>query len=289
MLFKKLSLFLISCTIISAFQINSYASQEGGSEIFSEELDSAFTNISDVLFEGNIDYNKKELKVQEKTVFNIDNQIKKGNLLDTNIKINSTDKNHIVTNLEEKNYLDVKDRINIINNRVLNQDAKSSLLFMRALKFKDDEMVDYALRTLGIPYVYGGSSEKGLDCSGFINLIYKNFDIKISRSTYDMINEGKEVKKEELKPGDLIFFDTVSELPKTIKEENNNFKIFENKDKEEKDNQEKMIKRNPSHVGMYIGDNIFIHASSSMYKSVVLDEIDSPYYKPRIITYKRYR
>jgi cell wall-associated NlpC family hydrolase len=72
---------------------------------------------------------------------------------------------------------------------------------------KSKELIEYAKKFLGIPYKFGGTSPStGFDCSGFVQYVYKNcLGINISRTTKEQINDGFEVKKEDLLPGDLVF------------------------------------------------------------------------------------
>ena len=89
-------------------------------------------------------------------------------------------------------------------------------------------IVSYASKFLGTPYVWGGTMPSpGFDCSGFTQYVYGKFGISIGRTTYDQINDGVEVSRDNLQAGDLVFFGT---------------------------------KDNPHHVGMYIGNNCYIHA-----------------------------
>jgi hypothetical protein len=67
------------------------------------------------------------------------------------------------------------------------------------------DIIEYASNFLGVPYVWGGSSPKGFDCSGLVQYVYKHFGINISRTTRTQINEGKEVGINQLQLGDLVF------------------------------------------------------------------------------------
>ena len=82
-------------------------------------------------------------------------------------------------------------------------------------KIKNAEEIEDDLRTallnfgkslLGTPYVYGGTSRKGLDCSGFVYFVFKNFDISVPRSTLQFKNFGKEIAIDEVKKGDILLF-----------------------------------------------------------------------------------
>lgn len=93
------------------------------------------------------------------------------------------------------------------------------------------EIVEYAKQFLGNPYVYGGTSlTKGTDCSGFVQSVFKNFGVKLSRSSRSQVNDGTKISLSDLLPGDLIFYTNGSG---TI-----------------------------NHVALYIGGGQVIHASS---------------------------
>ena len=67
------------------------------------------------------------------------------------------------------------------------------------------EIVEYAKKFIGVPYVSCGTTPKGFDCSGLVQYVYGHFSIKISRTTKTQINDGREVGRNELQPGDLVF------------------------------------------------------------------------------------
>lgn len=116
-------------------------------------------------------------------------------------------------------------------------------------KILGEEIVDYGKQFIGTPYVWGGNDlKRGVDCSGLTKEVYETFDIDLSRVSYMQANEGRKVKKEELKPGDLVFFDTSG-----------------------------VNNGNVSHVGIYVGDNQFLHADST--KGVMVSNLNSSYYK----------
>lgn len=110
-----------------------------------------------------------------------------------------------------------------------------------------DQIIDYAANYLGVKYVYGGSSPKGFDCSGFTQYVFANFDIPLSRTAASQYSSSvTKIKKSELNKGDLVFF------------YNNSYSKV-------------------GHVGIYVGDNQFIH-SSSPGDVVKYDSLDSSYY-----------
>jgi murein DD-endopeptidase / murein LD-carboxypeptidase len=99
---------------------------------------------------------------------------------------------------------------------------------------------------LGTPYKYGGMSKSGIDCSGFTLNVYKeSCNIKLNRSAADQVNNVYLIDKDKLKFGDLVFF-----------------KISGNK---------------VSHVGIYINDSKFVHASTK--KGVTISDLNDAYYK----------
>jgi len=102
---------------------------------------------------------------------------------------------------------------------------------------------------LGVPYKLGGSTLKGIDCSGLVRKIYEIFNIELPRTTREQFSIGKKIGKEQLEEGDLVFFRRHG---------------------------------NSSHVGIYIGDNQFVHASSSN-RQVKIDCLDAPYYSKRFL------
>ncbi|MBU3186659.1 phage tail tape measure protein [Clostridium estertheticum] len=67
-------------------------------------------------------------------------------------------------------------------------------------------IVEQAKKYLGTPYVWGGESTKGFDCSGLVQYVYKQLGKDIGRTTYDQVKEGTKVEKKDLKPGDVVFF-----------------------------------------------------------------------------------
>jgi len=122
------------------------------------------------------------------------------------------------------------------------------------------QIVEYAKTLIGIKYVYGGESKKGFDCSGFVKYVYNHFGISITRVSADQSKGGKAVKKADLQPGDLVFFDTVEDG-----------------------------KLNDiSHVGIYIGDGKFIHASTYLKKAITIESMSSSYYSKRYMKARDY-
>jgi cell wall-associated NlpC family hydrolase len=117
-----------------------------------------------------------------------------------------------------------------------------------------ERLLLFAEKMLDLPYKFGANGVLGLDCSSFVQTVYSLIDMQLPRSAREQFKVGEKIAKDELKSGDLLFFRTYA--------------------------------RFPSHVGIYIGDNQFIHASS-VSKKVRIDSLDRPYYLKRYIGAKR--
>ncbi len=108
---------------------------------------------------------------------------------------------------------------------------------------------------LGVPYKLGGSTLKGIDCSAFVRKIYEVFNIQLPRTTREQFSVGRQVPRSQLEEGDLVFF---------------------------------RERGNRAHVGIYIGENQFAHASSYS-REVKIDYLDAPYYSKRFLRGVRVR
>jgi len=112
-----------------------------------------------------------------------------------------------------------------------------------------------ALALRGTPYLNGGSEPtRGFDCSGFVQWVFAQHGTSLPRETRKQFDEGKRVKRDEIQPGDLIFFETVA--------------------------------HGPSHVGIALGAGAFVHAPSS--RGVVrVESYESGYWSSRWIGARR--
>lgn len=122
-----------------------------------------------------------------------------------------------------------------------------------------DSILSHGLSLVGTRYRYGGSTVKsGFDCSGFIGYLFKEeLGMQLPRSTREMINiNAPLVEREELEPGDLLFFST-----------NGRGRV--------------------SHAGIYLGDDQFIHSSSSRSGGVRVDSLEDRYWNRTFIEAKR--
>ena len=110
---------------------------------------------------------------------------------------------------------------------------------------------------LDVPYVWGGTTRRGLDCSAFVKNAYSEIGINLPRVSRQQAEVGRSVSLSAMRPGDLMFFYTDSSRPHTV-----------------------------THVGMYIGKNKIIHASSSN-KRVIIANLNNGYFLNKLAGIKR--
>ena len=110
-----------------------------------------------------------------------------------------------------------------------------------------------AMRFLGVPYVFGGTTSSGFDCSGFVQHVYAMLGYHIPRTADAQYYAGKHIAGRSMVPGDLVFFQTYA--------------------------------AGPSHVGIYLGNDRFVHASSS--RGVTVSSLHESYWSARYLGAKR--
>lgn len=120
-------------------------------------------------------------------------------------------------------------------------------------KVKGKEIVSRAAKYKGVPYVFGGTTTKGFDCSGYVQYVFKDCKAKLPRLADEQALQGIFVTQKQLRPGDLVFFTTYAP--------------------------------GASHVGIYAGDGQFWSASSS--KGVILSSLKEEYWKQRYFGARR--
>jgi cell wall-associated NlpC family hydrolase len=115
----------------------------------------------------------------------------------------------------------------------------------------DEDIPIYAVSLVGSPYRLGGTSpETGLDCSGFVGHVFRQITgVVLPRNSHAMSEALQPLSQTELQPGDLVFFNT--------------------------------LKRTFSHVGIYLGENRFVHAAGSRTGSVKISRLSDPYWFQR--------
>lgn len=126
----------------------------------------------------------------------------------------------------------------------------SALNTLKNLRDKTSDLTINAMGLLGIKYKRGGTTpENGLDCSGFVRLVFKNSnEAELPRTAKEISKKGEKIDTKDLKPGDLVFYNT--------------------------------LKKSFSHVGIYLGDNQFIHAPSAGGK-IRIESMNLSYWKKR--------
>lgn len=114
------------------------------------------------------------------------------------------------------------------------------------------ELTTTAYQYLGVPYKYGGTTTRGFDCSGFTQKVFKELGVSLKRTASQQYTQGSSVAKSKLQTGDLVFFNTSGGI---------------------------------SHVGIYVGNNKFVHAGVS--QGVSVTSLSSSYWGPKYVGAKR--
>ena len=128
--------------------------------------------------------------------------------------------------------------------------------FLSGMAGKAGDVVVGALNMIGVRYRWGGSSpDSGLDCSGFVRYVFQDtLGMALPRRAEEMSRVGEKVRMADLKPGDLVFFNT--------------------------------MRRTFSHVGIYIGGNKFVHSPSTG-STIRVDDLDDGYWEKRFTGARR--
>lgn len=108
------------------------------------------------------------------------------------------------------------------------------------------ELVELAKKYIGVPYVYGGTTPRGFDCSGYTQYVYKKLGITLNRTAASQASNGIIVAREDMQPGDLVIFSNT------------------------------VGRRFGTHIGLYLGNGKIIHAGSS--RGVCIADLDSNYF-----------
>lgn len=122
----------------------------------------------------------------------------------------------------------------------------AGILGVKPTEIRNEELYRFINEWYGVPYKYAGKDKKGIDCSGFSSMLYNTvYHKKLSPSSKTQAEEAKKVSSSDLQEGDLVFFDI------------NAGRI--------------------SHVGVYLQNNKFVHASTK--RGVIINDLNEPYYK----------
>jgi cell wall-associated NlpC family hydrolase len=133
-------------------------------------------------------------------------------------------------------------------------DSLSALEERLKIETADNMLVRKIISLVGTPYRFGGNGNNGIDCSAFVKKVFASLHISLPRTAREQYTLGKEVASKELQKGDLLFFRTYANYA--------------------------------SHVGIYLGNKLMVHASSRG-KSVTVSSVDTPYFHSRFLGARR--
>lgn len=199
-------------------------------------------------------------KISKKYNISID-ELKRINNLSNN-KLSLGQKLIVRVSVKPHENLTIRENEKIPNTSISKLDIDTKIEEIEEIKASEDlsqmsitdRLLLFAKKMLHLPYRFGGNNFTGLDCSFFVKKVYSMVGVNLPRSAREQFTVGTPISKDDLQPGDLVFFRTYA--------------------------------RFPSHVGIYLGDNLFIHASTRS-KKVTIDSLEAPYYVQRYIGAKR--
>ncbi len=185
----------------------------------------------------------------EKTYY----KIKKGDTLEKiAIKYNTTPEELKQANLLSEH--DFKEgQIIVISSPPVKESTASESEIAREMSLRNT-LVEKSFSYLNMPYKLGGSGKFSIDCSTLVRLVYKSVGISLPETSYLQFKEGVPIKKDEISDGDLVFFKRKGRV---------------------------------GHVGIYIGNNLFIHASSSE-KKVTIASLENSHFRRNFAGARRY-
>ncbi|MBP1748558.1 MAG: cell wall-associated hydrolase [Deltaproteobacteria bacterium] len=187
----------------------------------------------------------------------IEYKVKRGDTIDKIAALFSVEKDELIETNELASIKKLAPGKTILIPKIIeeNEDSEAIVTFksvpMKPWKNNDEKymLVKVAKSFMGAPYKYGGNTLRGLDCSAYVKKIYEIFDVQLPRSAREQYTAGTKIGRSDLAAGDLVFFKT------------------------------RRYAKYPTHVGIFIGDGNFIHASSGKGKlGVKIDSLSSDYY-----------
>jgi lipoprotein Spr len=176
-----------------------------------------------------------------------------------NVTVSNTDKAE--TNVHKPTKIATPKSVSA-NSFATNIEQCSALQFKYAILLEESvesitnpRLINFIESWYGIPYQYGGDSRKGIDCSAFTCVMMDSvYHVTIPRTAKNQYNAYQKIRKEDLKQGDLVFFNTTGGI---------------------------------SHVGVYLANNKFVHAATS--GGVMISDLDDSYFQRRYIGAARVR
>ncbi len=120
------------------------------------------------------------------------------------------------------------------------------------------DIASYALQFVGVPYRYGGATPDGFDCSGFTRYVFAHFGVKLPHGASPQLNCGTEVSRDNLQPGDLVFFHSTYATSSPA-----------------------------SHCGIYVGNGQFVHSASGGNRGITVSNLSDSYYSRHYLTARR--
>ncbi|NOZ90239.1 MAG: hypothetical protein GXO60_03015 [Epsilonproteobacteria bacterium] len=195
---------------------------------------------------------------KSKTTIALDSEEQNLSLLSSNT-LDNNDSSTIILQEQENETLNqlitiIEDSVNSENNISDIPDIGNNWIELT----KEEEIVETAKKFLGIKYVWAANGPNCFDCSGFTKYVFKQNGITLPRYSGHQAKVGTKVSFDELEKGDLVFFDT-----------------------------EHKFRGKVNHVGIYIGNGKFIHASSAKKKVIITSFHKKPFYKRRFLRGER--
>ncbi|MCM0650666.1 NlpC/P60 family protein [Clostridium swellfunianum] len=188
---------------------------------------------------ANLKAKQEELNIKRKKLSDINNQLiainNENNKKMSNLKLSKDEQNELIKEAERQERSlaaevnESQARLNETLRQIqsIRNSTPKYTPSRGAVSVSSNAVVAYASNFLGTPYKWGGTTPAGFDCSGFTQYVYRHFGINLGRTTYNQINDGYSVSRDELQPGDLVFYGKGG---------------------------------SPSHMGIYVGNGMYIHA-----------------------------